>query len=187
MTKLWSISPEEHFEENNVVQNKNSLVFFKFWGKKRSDIAEIILASLNKLHVKSPRNYFSSHFLMFDYPFCQFPTFSRSFLESLSKLLSSSAKDRFERRKVLSNKEEFFQSFSKEFRILSKKNYISGKQNQQECQTSVQLAQKNNLRKTMLKRKTFLYLFQTLIEKRWEVAQKNLVTFSKLKLTYPVE
>ena len=112
MTKLWSISPEEHFDENNVVQNKNSLVFFKFWGKKRSDIAEIILASLNKLHVKSPRNCFSSHFLMFDYPFCQFPTFSRGFLESLSKLLSSSAKDRFDRRKVLSNKEEFFQRVS---------------------------------------------------------------------------
>ena len=184
MTKLWSISPEEHFEENNVVQNKNSLVFFKFWGKKRSDIAEIILASLNKLHVKSPRNCFSSHFLMFDYPFCQFPTFSRGFLESLSKLLSSSAKDRFDRRKVLSNKEEFFQRVSD---FEQKKNYISVKQNQQECQTSVQLAQKNNLRKTMLKRKTFLYLYQTLIEKRWEVAQKNLVTFSKLKLTYPGE
>ena len=187
MTKLWSISPDEHFEENNVVQNKNSLVF-KFWGKKRSDIAEIILASLNKLHVKSPRNCFSSHFRMFDYPFCQFPTFSRGFLESLLKLLSSSAKDRFDRRKVLSNKEEFFQRvLPKSFGFWAKKNYISGKQNQQECQTSVQLAQKNNLRKTMLKRKTFLYLFQTLIEKHWEVAQKNLVTFSKLKLTYPRE
>ena len=96
--------------------------------------------------------------------------------------------------KIVLTEEKFSRtkkSFSKEFfqRVsdFEQKNYISGKQNQQECQTSVQLAQKNNLRKTMLKRKTFLYLFQTLIEKRWEVAQKNLVTFSKLKLTYPVE
>ena len=31
MPKFWSISPHEHFEENNVVQNKVSFVFFKFW------------------------------------------------------------------------------------------------------------------------------------------------------------
>ena len=45
---------------------------------------------------------------MFDDPICQFQTFSRGFLESLSKLLSSSAKNCFDRRKVLSNKEVFF-------------------------------------------------------------------------------
>ena len=31
MPNFLSISPKEHFEENNVVQNKNSFVFFKFW------------------------------------------------------------------------------------------------------------------------------------------------------------
>ena len=36
---------------------------------------------------------------MFDDPFCQFLTFSRYFLESLSKLFSLSAEDCFERKK----------------------------------------------------------------------------------------
>ena len=36
---------------------------------------------------------------MFDDPFCQFATFSRDILEGLSKLISLSAEDRFERKK----------------------------------------------------------------------------------------
>ena len=45
---------------------------------------------------------------MLDDPFFQFPTFDRDFLESFSKLLSSSAEDHFDRRKILSNKEVIF-------------------------------------------------------------------------------
>ena len=45
--------------------------------------------------------------------------------------------------------------------------------NGQECQTSVRLAQRNILKKTMLWRRKCFCLFQTLIEKRWEVARKT--------------
>ena len=45
---------------------------------------------------------------MFGDPFCQFATFSRDILKGLSKLFSLSTEDRFERRKVLSNREVFF-------------------------------------------------------------------------------
>ena len=72
---------------------------------------------------------------MSDDLFCQFPTSSRDFLESLSKLLSSSAEDSFERRKILSNKEVFFKKIrnqsKKKFWIFGKKaarqpNFCSG-------------------------------------------------------------
>ena len=99
MQKFWLISPKELFEENNVVQNKSALVFFKFWAKNVGKFPKKILAASSKLHIKSPGNFFSSHFLMFDDPFCQFVTFSRDILEGLSKLFSLSAEDRFERKK----------------------------------------------------------------------------------------
>ena len=67
--------------------------------KKCWEVAKKILAASSKLHIKSPGKYFSSHFLMFDDPFCQFVTFSRDILEGLSKLFSLSAEDRFERKK----------------------------------------------------------------------------------------
>ena len=58
-----------------------------------------LLAAFSKLKITDPVEYILSHFLMFDDPFCQFLTFSRYFLESLSKLLPSSAEDRFEGKK----------------------------------------------------------------------------------------
>ena len=58
-----------------------------------------LLAAFSKLKITDPGEYILSHFLMLDDPFCQFLTFSRYFLESLSKLFSLSAEDRFERKK----------------------------------------------------------------------------------------
>ena len=108
MQKFWLISPKEIFEEKNVVQNKSAFVFLKFWAKNVGKLPKKNLAASSKLHMKIPGIYFSSHFLMFGDPFCQFATFSRDILKGLSKLFSLSADDRFERRKVLSNREVFF-------------------------------------------------------------------------------
>ena len=59
---------------------------------------------------------------MSDDLFCQFPTFSRDFLESLSKLLSSSAEDSFDR-EILSNKEEQRNVFEKTWELEQKKKF----------------------------------------------------------------
>ena len=69
---------------------------------------------------------------MFDDPFCHFLTFSRYFLESLSKLLPSSAEDRFEGKKSFEERSVFSMIFA--FR--AKKGYISSKQSQQQCKNS---------------------------------------------------
>ena len=100
------------WKRNNFVKKKETFVVFWIWAKNSGKLPKKLLALFPKLKMTYPGDQILSHFLMFDYPFCQFPTFSRGFLESLSKLLSSSAKDRFDRRKVLSNKEEFFQRVS---------------------------------------------------------------------------
>ena len=59
-----------------------------------------LLAAFSKLKITYPREFILSHFLIFDDPFCQFPTFKRGFLESLSKLLPSSAEDRFKKKSL---------------------------------------------------------------------------------------
>ena len=95
---FWSISPKERFEENNVVKNKNSFVFFNFWAKNAGMLPKKYwLRSLNC--ILKVQGFFSPHFLMFGDPFCQFPFFSRDFLESLSKLLPSRAEDCLEGKK----------------------------------------------------------------------------------------
>ena len=75
------------------------------WPKK-------LLAAFSKLKITYPREYFLSHFLIFDDPFCQFPTFKRGFSESLSKLLLSSAEDRFEGRKSFEERSVFSMNFA---------------------------------------------------------------------------
>ena len=134
---------------------------FQVLSDKRWDVAQRLLAAFSKVHFKSPGNYFSSHFLMFDDLLCQFPSFSEIFSSKYRNVflwvlrIVSKEKKSFEQRSVL----------RKSFGFWAKKVHISGIQNQQECQTSVQLARRNILKKTMLKRKTF---FISISEIDWE-------------------
>ena len=111
MPKIWSISPKEHFEKNNVVQNKNPLVFFRFWAINIGTLPQKIWLRFLNCKLKVKKIHFSSHFLMFGDAFCQFPTFSKDFLEGLSKWLSLSAEDRFDRKKSSSEQRSVFNEF----------------------------------------------------------------------------
>ena len=71
-----------------------------------------LLAAFSKLKITDPGEYILSNFLMFDDPFCQFLTFSRYFLESLTKLLPSSAEDRFEGKKSFDERSVFSMIFA---------------------------------------------------------------------------
>ena len=71
-----------------------------------------LLAAFSILKITDPGEYILSHFLLFDDPFCQFLTFSRYFLENLSKLLPSSAEDRFEGKKSFEERSVFSMIFA---------------------------------------------------------------------------
>ena len=75
-------------------------------------LAKKFLAAFSKLKITDAGEYILSHFLMFDDPFCQFLNFSRYFLESLSKLLPSSAEDRFEGNKSFEERSVFSMIFA---------------------------------------------------------------------------
>ena len=62
---------------------------------------------------------------MFHDPFCQFPTFSRDFLEGLSELFSLSAEDRFERKKSFEQKSVFLNWISE----VEQEHFFSGEKN----------------------------------------------------------
>ena len=111
LPKIWSFSPKEHFEKNNVVQNKNPLVFFRFWAINIGTLPQKIWLRFLNCKLKVKKIHFSSHFLMFGDAFCQFPTFSKDFLEGLSKWLSLSAEDRFDRKKSSSEQRSVFNEF----------------------------------------------------------------------------
>ena len=88
------------------------------WGCRKN------VVPFSKLHIKSPGIYFTSDFLMFDDPFCQFPTFSGVFLEGLSERFSLSAEERFEREKSFEQGSVILQNFgvgAKKFRFSAKK------------------------------------------------------------------
>ena len=53
MPEFRSISPEEHFEENNVLK-KNLLIFFQTLSEKRLEVAQKILAAFSKLKITYP-------------------------------------------------------------------------------------------------------------------------------------
>ena len=53
MPYFRSISPEEHFEENNVLK-KNLLFFFQMLSEKRLEVAQKILAAFSKLKITYP-------------------------------------------------------------------------------------------------------------------------------------
>ena len=100
------------------------LSFFQILSVKCWDVAEKFLDALSKLKITDPRDEILSHFLMFDDPFCQLPSFSRAFSESLSKLLSSSLEDRFESKRFFRTKKcflNFFRVRAKQFEIFDKK------------------------------------------------------------------
>ena len=66
MPNLWSIRPNEHFEENNVVQNKISFVFFKVWAINAGTLPKNIwMRSLNwKLQIQGIKFYHISSWSM---------------------------------------------------------------------------------------------------------------------------
>ena len=53
MPNFCSISPEEQFEENNVVK-KNFFVFFRLWSKNAGKLPKKYLTALFKLKIKYP-------------------------------------------------------------------------------------------------------------------------------------
>ena len=112
-------------------------------------------------------------------PFCQLPTFSREFLDSLLKLLSSSAEDSFDKRNVLSNKEVFFNDFSE----LQRKVGDFWQKKRQQCQTSVLLAQRNILKKNNVrKEKLFFVFFRLWAKNAGKFHKKILAAFWNWKL-----
>ena len=111
MPNFCSINPEERFEKkNNVTRENLSIAFFRLSAKNAGKLPKKLLAAFRKLKITYPRDQILSHFRMFDDQFCQFPTFSRDILESLSKLLPSSAEDRFEK-KIFRTKKRFLKNF----------------------------------------------------------------------------
>ena len=58
MPNFLSISPKEHFEENNFVQNKNSFVFYKFWAISAGTLPKKIWLRSPKCISKVQGNFF---------------------------------------------------------------------------------------------------------------------------------
>ena len=104
-------------------------------------------------------------------------------MESLSKLLSSSAEDCFDRGEVLSNKEVFFNDFP----CWSENVLVLRQKNRQQCQTSDLLAQRNIFFKknNVRKKKHSLVFFRLWAINAGKLPKKLLAAFSKLKITYP--
>ena len=132
-----------------------------------------LLAAFSKLHIKNPESYFSSHFLMFDDPFCQFPTLSRDFLESLTKLF-------FRALRIVLREEKFFRTkkcFLLNFGVRAKKVLDFRQKIWQEW---------NFLKKKQFcKEETIFVLFRFWAKNSGKLPKKLLAAFPKLKITYP--
>ena len=72
-----SISPKEHFFKKTMLERRNILLPFSDSERKTLGSCQKILAAFSKLKNTYPGDKILSHFLMFDDPFCQFPSFSR--------------------------------------------------------------------------------------------------------------
>ena len=147
-----------------------SIVFFRLSAKNAGKLPKKLLAAFRKLKITYPRDQILSHFLMFDDPFCQFPTFLAEIFWKVCRKSFPWRQKIVLKEKKHSSKEVFclwiLDLEQKSFRIPPKKSArmpnfcsISPKEHFEE----------NNVEK----KKIFLFRFQTLIEKRWEVAQKN--------------
>ena len=97
---------------NNFVKKKQSFVCFRLWAKNPGKLPIKLLTAFSKLKNTYPGDQILSHILMFDDPFCQFPTFlaevfwkvcRNGFLWALRIVLKE---------KNLSNKEVFCWRFS---------------------------------------------------------------------------
>ena len=109
LPNVWSINPEEHFEENNDEKKKQFLDPFQTLSEIRWHIRpkNFWLPSLNsKLHIQEIKFYQISCCSMTH--FVTFRLLAEIFPESWSKLLSLSAEDRFEKKKFFRTKKCFF-------------------------------------------------------------------------------
>ena len=107
MLNLQFINPGQHFDRNIFLRKKeNTFFFFILWAKQGRKMAKF-LAVFYKLHFTWPHEFFWKLFLRFEYLFYLFRSFGKNNLERLSKLLSMSAEDRFERRRIIFRKNIF--------------------------------------------------------------------------------
>ena len=162
MPNFCSISPKEHFEENNVVQNKISFVFFKVWAINAGTLPEIFwMRSLNwKLHIQGIKFYHifwcsMTHFLRFRLLAEIFwRVYRNCFLQAL---------------RIVLTEENFFRTkkcFLLNFRVRAKEFLDFWQKVWQEW---------NFLKKKQFCREeTIFCLFQTLSKKLWEIAHKTI-------------
>ena len=167
MQKFWSISPKEHFEENNVVQKKSAFVVSNFWAKDAGTLPKNFwLRSLNCI-LKVQGIIFHhipwcsmTHFVNFR-PLVELfrRVYRNSFLWALRIVLKE---------KNLSNKEVFLYWSSeleqKHFRFPVKKS--AGMPYFRSISPGEHFEENNVLKKN-------LFFLQTLSEKRLEVAPKS--------------
>ena len=101
--------------------------------------------------------------------FVSFRLLAEVFSEILSKLLSSSVEDRFDRREVLSDKEVFFYWISD----LEQKSFGFSPKKLSRMPNFCSISPEEQFEENNVVKKNFFCLFQTLIKKRWEVAQRS--------------
>ena len=181
MPNLWSIRPNEHFEENNVVQNKISFVFFKVWAINAGTLPKNIwMRSLNwKLQIQGIKFYHISwwsmtHFVNFRLLAELFRRVYRNCsLRALRIVLK--AKGSFERRNVFL---KIFRVRAKQFEIFDKKS--ARKPNI--C--SISPEEYFEIKQCCEEENSFVF-FRLWAKNAGKLPKKLLAAFSKLKVTYP--
>ena len=112
MPNFCSISPEERFEKkNNVTRENLSVVFFRLSAKNAGKLPKKLLAAFRKLKVTYPRDQILSPYLMFDDPFCQFPTFWQRFFGRFVEIAFFERWGSFWKKKIFRTKKRFLKNF----------------------------------------------------------------------------
>ena len=152
--------PDALFEKNIVLHRKKTFFFFKHWAKHARKMPNF-LAAFFKLHITRPEEFFRKIFLSFEQLLYLLRTFDKHNSERLSKLLSMSAEDRFERKRVTFK--NFFPCFSdldQTFLVLLAKQFWQG------GRFAVGRAQGNNLRTMFFWKNFFFRLWDKNVRKR---------------------
>ena len=104
---------------------KKLFCLFQILSNKRWDVAQKLLAAFPKLKIAYPGDQILSHFLMFDDPFCQFPTFLAEVLWKVCRNGLLWALRIVLKEKIFSNEEVFFKIISdleqKKFKVPANK------------------------------------------------------------------
>ena len=91
---------------------KHFFVFFRLWAKNPGRLPIKLLAAFSKLKITYQGDQILSPFLMFDDPFCQFPTFLAEIFRKVCRIGFLGALRIVLKEKNLSNKEVFIERTS---------------------------------------------------------------------------